>query len=622
MKRRVALTIAIFLSPLHPAQAADTRCDPSQSCCIAKQIGGDPVCAGSGNPINVITGNKYQREVDLPVLPGVLGLEIVRHYNSVYSRANNRADLFGQGWRLSYQIELKAHGNTIQIVQADGTPLAFAKGFINPQQYLAANPADGHITPTQTNRGREYLWHQLNGQQLSFDAEGHLLQIKAASGEFVSLQYDPQGLLLQVSDPQGRSLHLHYPERKSAQGQSVQSIDTPVGRFGFEYKHAQLVKAISPGADDAHPVSRLYHYEDPRFPTQLTGISVQGAGSDGQPMHQRISTWLYDATGKGNLSVKGQPARLQTGPDGQPSQPHRLVEGTGVEQVVLDHSQPGQTTATNSLGQTTVFTHTTIAGQPKLLEVRGAGCAHCAGPNLRYGYDKLGRLTDTTQITLDGQPIQTRQSTLDLYGRTQSISRIDYRAGKAQPAQRLVRYEYAGSAPEPTLIARPSVIAGQEHITRIAYNETGQPTKITEEGFSPLTEQGQPSPQGSAINRSTTYRYSTINGRSVLAEVDGPLPNGPKGDPSDSDVTRYEWDSRGSFATTVHSLGGFDSTMQFDLAGRVNAVTGPSGFTDRTTYNATGQVTRSERAGIVTVLLHNALGQLRPCGMPQAEAFN
>ncbi|MES2317827.1 MAG: DUF6531 domain-containing protein [Pseudomonadota bacterium] len=38
-----------------------------------------------GNPIHVITGNKYQREVDLPALPGVLGLEIVRHYNSSLS---------------------------------------------------------------------------------------------------------------------------------------------------------------------------------------------------------------------------------------------------------------------------------------------------------------------------------------------------------------------------------------------------------------------------------------------------------------------------------------------------------------------------------------------------------
>ncbi|WP_343740902.1 DUF6531 domain-containing protein, partial [Delftia tsuruhatensis] len=42
---------------------------------------------GAGNPIHLINGNKYQREVDMPALPGVLGLEVVRHYNSSYSRA-------------------------------------------------------------------------------------------------------------------------------------------------------------------------------------------------------------------------------------------------------------------------------------------------------------------------------------------------------------------------------------------------------------------------------------------------------------------------------------------------------------------------------------------------------
>ncbi len=41
--------------------------------------------AAAGNPINIITGNKYQREVDMAALPGVLGLELVRHYNSALS---------------------------------------------------------------------------------------------------------------------------------------------------------------------------------------------------------------------------------------------------------------------------------------------------------------------------------------------------------------------------------------------------------------------------------------------------------------------------------------------------------------------------------------------------------
>ena len=37
---------------------------------------------GAGNPLDLLSGNKYQQDVDLPTLPGVLGLEIIRHYNS------------------------------------------------------------------------------------------------------------------------------------------------------------------------------------------------------------------------------------------------------------------------------------------------------------------------------------------------------------------------------------------------------------------------------------------------------------------------------------------------------------------------------------------------------------
>src|SRR5207245_3535343 len=123
-----------------------TKCDPAMACCVSKEIGGDPKCAGASNPINVITGNKYQREVDLPALPGVLGLEIVRHYNSAYSRDSSRSDsrngIVGRGWKLSYEIELVDQGTTLQIVLADGTPWNFTRGLLNPNLYIAADPAD------------------------------------------------------------------------------------------------------------------------------------------------------------------------------------------------------------------------------------------------------------------------------------------------------------------------------------------------------------------------------------------------------------------------------------------------------------------------------------------------
>ena len=542
---------------------------------IASLGNGSGTNQGAGNPIHIITGNKYQQEVDLAPLPGVLGLEIVRHYNSVTSRGSN--GILGRGWKLSYETELDARGATLEIVQADGTAIAFERVPGNPQHYRSADPADGSVSVRRTTVGDEHLWTWPNGRQLSFDAAGKLVQIAAPTGEFVSLMRDPQGWLVSVTDPQGRSLRLNYLDRRIARAdrhndqrfRGVQSIDSPVGRFGYEYgsepakdaagtadepvhrtqRLANLVKVKLPTHHDAgtkvhayadrgvssSSVSRVYHYEDARFPTLLTGISVIGSGSDGTLMSQRIGTYAYDGAGRGVLSVRGEPARWQGEGNGNGSGP---VAGTGIEQVVFDRSRPGETVLTNSLGQTTIYRHATVAGQPRLLEVRGAGCASCGPSNVRYAYDPLGRLVGSTTLDREGRPLSERRTRLDTEGRPVRIERVDYDGGKALPPRWLLRYEYAAprldasgqplGAVQPSLIARPSVIEGREHSLRIAFNDAGQPVQITEEGYSPLDENGAETRFGTPIARSIRYGYRAINGRSLLVQIDGPLPNGPE----------------------------------------------------------------------------------------------
>src|SRR4029450_12105278 len=57
-----------------------------------------------------------------------------------------------------------------------------------------------------------------------------------------------------------------------------------------------------------HPgISRRYHYEDPRWPTLLTGISAEERASDGQRRAKRLSTRAYDAQRRSILSVRGEP---------------------------------------------------------------------------------------------------------------------------------------------------------------------------------------------------------------------------------------------------------------------------------------------------------------------------
>src|SRR5690606_3307245 len=48
---------------------------------------------GAGNPIHLATGNKYQKETDLPANPHAPGLELVRHYNAL----DRRTSVLGRG---------------------------------------------------------------------------------------------------------------------------------------------------------------------------------------------------------------------------------------------------------------------------------------------------------------------------------------------------------------------------------------------------------------------------------------------------------------------------------------------------------------------------------------------
>ncbi|GIZ50571.1 hypothetical protein NCCP691_05850 [Noviherbaspirillum aridicola] len=547
---------------------------------VAARQSGTGIVTGGGNPINIITGNKYQREVDMPALPGVLGLELVRHYNSGFSRPADANGIIGRGWRLSYETDLFVRGNSLHILQADGSRLIFHRDPKDPGTCASDDPSRGKITIRDTPEGPEYTWHWPEGRQLLFNPQGRLVQILAPTGEFVSLQRALNGDLLKVTDPQGRSLQLRYLDRQAAarndRYQGVVAIDTPVGEFRYEYGNqaprgsdihpdrllATLVRVHLPASYDhdrkrhawtergttTSTVTRHYHHEDPRHPTLLTGISVSGTGSDGRAMQERVSTYAYDAAGKGILSVRGEPLRHDA--QGKP------VPGTGVGQVGFDRSQPGVTRLTNSLGQVTVFRHAIIGGEYRMLEVRGPGCDGCGETNVRYGYDRLGRVTETTRLNDEGLPLETTRIERDALGRHIRVARLRHSDGKPGKPDILASYDYPRVSErqnEPSSISRPSVVPGKQHTTRISYNASGQPVRIEETGWSP----GAGGTQARPIARGTSIEYIRINGRS--------LPVALRQDGETGERIRIEYDARGSYPVKIMTADG-DSTEILDRA--------------------------------------------------------
>lgn len=552
---------------------------------------------GAGNPIDVITGNKYQREDDLPALPGVLGLEIVRHYNSMFAGPHLASGIFGHGWKLSYETDLYVVGNTIRIMQADGTRVMFNRDPDDHTHCASTDPAHGTLTLAQTPRGKKYVWRWIGGRELRFDARGKLVQIAVPSGEFMTLLRDPNGALLQVTDPQGRTLRLHYPNRVTTAGGShfdgIERIDSPAGVFSYRYGSAPVpgidadpAQTVG-GGDAAHVASaalrampdskeatrrsnlvavsfpdngsgRRYHYEDAAHPTYITGISAVGIDA-GKPVTKRQGTYLYDRDGRAILTAHNPVAQIQADTNGQPLQPARLVPGSGISQVTLDFSTPGTTIIANSLGQQTVYRHAIISGEYRLLEVRGVGCGTCGPTNRRYGYDRLGHLTSVTRLDWTGTALDTEETGLDALGRVLRIGSIGYRNARPLPVQWHTQLVYGSDdTAGPIRITRASVVPGRQQVQQITYNRFGQTIALTESGWTPANAAGPVL----ALARTTRWRYASIRGRSLLVGIDGALANGPRGDPGDSDVTQIGYDPAGNFALTITAPGNFTSRIK------------------------------------------------------------
>ena len=614
----------MVFSVAYPGEAQ--ACDPRVSCCRTPPGTGNPCGSASvaslsntggtsvaaGNPLHLLSGNKYQEAVDLPALRGELGLEVIRHYNSQTSGTASPGGLLGRGWRLSYDTRIRASSDRqhLQIDQADGALLSFQQSRDTPQHYLPSDrQRQGWVERTGADTtgsgGIQWRWHWPEGKRLDFNAQGQLVQIVAASGAFLSIERDPQGWPVRITDPQGRHLRFHYQRTPGTptthpQYRGLQAIDTPAGRIDYTYadsadpiQRANLVRAQGPQTD------WRYHHEDTRHPTLLTGIS-QG--------QRRLSRYEYDAQGQAQRSQ-----RLDEPERNVHIVRHQLPQG----------KQPGQVQLRNAQGQDTEIQYRVIQSQYRLTQITGAGCPDCGPSPRRYDWDEQGRLVAEHQLDGQGRIQLSQRYERDRQGRV--VRQWQERAGQGKSAvQNVMTFSYAdANSNEPRRIERPSVVPGKTQAIEIEYNARGQIVSVTERGWRPAVGQ-ETAP--TALQRTTTYRYADVAGVSMLTQIDGPLPNGPQQTPQDSDIIRFEYSAQTRQVLTLTQPGGAQHRFTYDLSGRLLRVINEEGFYTAWRYNPQGQLTHLARGGpgwsqpTVQVLQYDAQGRLTEAGHSQLSA--
>ncbi len=485
-----------------------------------------------GNPIHVVTGNKYQREIDLPALPGTLGLSLVRHYNS---EASARAGVMGAGWRHGYEasIESGADGESLLLWQADGRRLRFA-GSKDSSRFVAQRASDGVVEKSDEG----YVWRWRSGRELQFDRSGRLTVLREQS-RIVTLHYDDQQRLQRVVDPQRRELSFEY----YANGR-IARIRAPGGaswRYGYDAA-GNLSQVVS-----ASGRARHYEYNDSRHPHHLTDLragSVRLPAYGGKIRLIPVAHWEYDAAGRGILSS------------------HPDAAG----KVSLEYGK-GYTDVTDAFGRVSRYVTDIRDGVALVTEVRGPGCGTCGVGDVRYAFN------DAFQV----ETIEARGSPSQRYAYDDERRLILIERDQGAGYERVVQYSYDGDADQPSHVELPSIKPGAVRSIEVKYTRSGLPLSFLERGYTPSGESGY-----ERIERTIRFDYDA---HSTLLAIDGPRTDL-------NDVTRFQYDDFGR--TTAILMPGDERVefSDFDPAGRPRLMHQPGSPPKRVEYDEEGRLTR------------------------------
>ncbi|OZI66266.1 DUF6531 domain-containing protein [Bordetella genomosp. 11] len=588
------------------ATAEPAASAPRQGACTAGRLGqpcpaGDTAAQGApaptlnlgaGNPIHLVSGNKYQREVDLPGPGGRVGLEIVRHYNSM----DPRTGLLGRGWMLSYDTRLYAHAayDKVQILQADGSrmdfrcdaacrPLGHARGRLVQAEHAGearAVPREGDVA-----RQVRWRWHWPDGRTLHFDAAGRLARIDDAGGRHVRIVRDTvagatTGAISAVVDDTGQALRFFY--ESGTAGTRLARIDTPYGSYAYRHdvppvraaqagaarQRRALAAAGQQSARDGrlaavvHPAGwrREYAYEpalQSGNPYLLTGIAWRIA-DDAVPL--RTHSWAYDTQGRAVLATHGDPAS-----------PRHRVELSYSAAPTADGA--AGLTRVHGNGGVTDF-HTAIrGGKPVLLRVDGTGCAGCAAPGLQAEHDAHGRLTRFNDLHLQRDEDGALRRLWDTGSGWPGLSMS---FDPADPPGRLAAWSSDATGQETRKHDGIGRVTERRYANgdtwRHAYDDAGRPVEIIMRSATgalrtAIAWRGQ-APVRIEHPHEHETRHHDAHGRLVLRTVHRPARGGQA---AYGYRERYAWDDGGRLIRHDLPEGG-SLTYAYDAAGRVTRI--------------------------------------------------
>lgn len=597
---------------------------------------GDPKCRGLGsgpdrsagsNPVDLTSGNKFQRELDYRFHQSEHALRLERMYNS-----NRRLDIggFGRGWssvfdarsyrghrRDSGRISLPEDTSLWELfcsaprfagaggvalenpydVERDQRVFALPDGRVltyqrdNDESPWELADGDGIALSVDADSGAATLSHS-DGRRSHFDPSGALLYVESRNGLRTRLQDDGQGQLL-ATDAHGNRLRLDYRTEVLLGYPPGSSPCTPlqevelgelrlftrarlenIGAFSYDYDaDYRLTRVSFDGLDGTHTERRYSYYDDPDRLHRLRAIHDL---LDGQ--WQQVSGWDYDSNGRAILSYRGS--------DAEPK-----------ESVQFDYrfdAANKTVKVSNALGKETLYAVEDFGYKKEIAQVSGQASEHCAAASQYHGYDDNAYLQTATDW--EGNVTETLRNDRGLVIRERSAlvwsgwpisGELTETADTRQIDTRWD--EYWNLPLEKTFSGKDQ--NGEWHDFRqehYSYNTRGELLTLV---IRDLSDHQQPY---STFGRERRYRFDrqyTNPASSLMTRltVNGPLLPAETVNGID-DITVYDYDEQGQLQKVTNALGHETLYSDYHPSGKVGRITDANATVTEFKYNALGDL--------------------------------
>ena len=525
----------------------------------------DGQCFG-GNPINLMTGNKYNSEIDFST-----NTEFPLYLKRSYNSTSQHVGIFGHGWSSNIEERVEHNSQAQQTSVISDTGAAQRFDFVGDQ--WVDNSSDFAKLVQLTDSTWRYTLY--NGTVKTYNSAGQITKVTGLNNLSIDYFYSA-GKLDRVEDDFGNVLDLDINKA----GFVDRFTDADGYVFNYSYRNDNLTAIAypdaTPGVVTDNP-TKHYVYENTSFPHALTGMIDEE--------NVRFATWGYDGYGRAVHS-----------------------EHAGdTEEFTISYNDNGSITTTNALGKKTTYWYESIKGILKVSGVSGHESTHCAATYASTEYDpETGFASEKTDWR--GNKVL---MTANKYGQIESTTIVDTGAGWTAPIDERVTVTTHYNTlrlPEKTIQTGLTV--------RKAYTPEGRIDSITSTDTTnhtiPYSTNGK--------TRVVDYEYTLYEGTDIVKTI---TIDGPRIDVTD--ITTLEYNLQGLLYKSTNALGHVIEYRDYNSRGLPKTVIDVNGLEIGFVYWPLGwvktQTVKSSKGEAVTHYTYHNNGKLKSITSPDDSSL-